>query len=68
MTILRRPRWIGDAPEGLTTLISRVVSLEDADANFAALAAGDGTPGKVLVLLGEGGGPLLTPPSVVVHE
>ena len=40
---------IGGAPDVYRSLISREVDVEDADAAFAALVAGDGTPGKVLV-------------------
>jgi len=40
---------IGGDPETYRALISREIDLTDADAAFAALAAGDGTPGKVLV-------------------
>ena len=41
------------APEAAPVLISRVVPLTAAADAFAALAAGDGTPGKVLVDLAE---------------
>lgn len=40
---------IGDDPDLYRSLISREVDVEDADSAFAALVAGDGTPGKVLV-------------------
>jgi L-iditol 2-dehydrogenase len=40
---------IGGDPETYRALISREIDVADADAAFAALAAGDGTPGKVLV-------------------
>jgi len=39
------------APPAADSLISRTVSLAEAPATFTALAAGDGTPGKVLVAL-----------------
>ncbi len=42
---------VAGAPEIASALISRVVALSDAPNVFAALAAGDGTPGKVLVRL-----------------
>ena len=42
---------VAGAPEIASALISRVVALSDAPNAFAALAAGDGTPGKVLVRL-----------------
>lgn len=41
--------WIARAPDSIDALISREVSLDEAPAAFAALAAGDGTPGKILV-------------------
>ncbi len=40
---------IAAAPDAADSLISRTVTLSDAPATFTALAAGDGTPGKVLV-------------------
>lgn len=40
---------VGRAPDAYRPLISREVDVTEADAAFAALAAGDGTPGKVLV-------------------
>lgn len=40
---------IGAEPELYRALISREIDVADADAAFTALAAGDGTPGKVLV-------------------
>lgn len=43
--------WVGKWPELVARLISREVSIDEADAAFSALAAGDGTPGKVLVRL-----------------
>lgn len=51
--------WVGSSPDALDRLISRIVPLEEAEANFAALAAGDGTPGKVLVWLAQGDAPQL---------
>ena len=42
-------RVIGADPETYRALISREIDVSEADAAFAALAAGDGTPGKVLV-------------------
>jgi threonine dehydrogenase-like Zn-dependent dehydrogenase len=45
---------VAGAPAVADSLISRVVPLEEAAAAFAALAAGDGTPGKVLVRLSAG--------------
>jgi L-iditol 2-dehydrogenase len=39
------------APDAAEGLISRTVPLAEAPATFTALAAGDGTPGKVLVAL-----------------
>ncbi len=42
---------VAGAPDVADALVSRVVSLADAPAAFAALASGDGTPGKVLVRL-----------------
>ena len=41
--------WVGEGDDVFRELISREVTMEGADAAFAALAAGDGTPGKVLV-------------------
>ena len=41
------------APDAAESLISRTVSLADAPATFIALAAGDGTPGKVLVAVSD---------------
>jgi len=43
--------WVDQGSPVLAELISREVSLEDADAAFAGLAAADGTAGKVLVRL-----------------
>jgi threonine dehydrogenase-like Zn-dependent dehydrogenase len=43
--------WLATAPAAAGRLISREVPLADADAAFRGLAAGDGTPGKVLVRL-----------------
>ena len=42
---------VANAPDVVAALISRVVALPDAPSAFSALAAGDGTPGKVLVRL-----------------
>jgi threonine dehydrogenase-like Zn-dependent dehydrogenase len=42
---------VAGAPDIADALVSRVVPLQDAPAAFAALASGDGTPGKVLVRL-----------------
>jgi threonine dehydrogenase-like Zn-dependent dehydrogenase len=42
---------VAGAPQTADALISRVVPLADGPAAFASLAAGDGTPGKVLVRL-----------------
>jgi len=42
-------RVIGADPETYRALISREIDVADADAAFAALAEGDGTPGKILV-------------------
>lgn len=41
--------WIGEHAELAATLVSRTVPLAEAPEAFAALAGGDGTPGKVLV-------------------
>lgn len=41
--------WIARVPEVAAALISREVPLDRADEAFRGLAAGDGTPGKVLV-------------------
>ena len=41
--------WLSAEPSAAARLVSREVRIEDADAAFAGLAAGDGTPGKVLV-------------------
>jgi hypothetical protein len=41
--------WVGEGDSVFRELISREVTVEGADAEFAALAAGDGTAGKVLV-------------------
>ncbi|MFS0894226.1 zinc-dependent alcohol dehydrogenase [Microbacterium sp. 179-I 3D3 NHS] len=49
-------RIIGDAPDVYRALISREIDVADADAAFASLAAGDGTPGKVLVRFDRGTG------------
>ena len=43
--------WVATAPAELARLISREVSLDEAQEAFAGLARMDGTPGKVLVLL-----------------
>ncbi len=43
--------WMGTAPPETAALISRSVPLAEGPAAFAALADGDGTPGKVLVRL-----------------
>jgi threonine dehydrogenase-like Zn-dependent dehydrogenase len=43
--------WVDQGSLVLAELISREVSMEDADAAFAGLAAADGTAGKVLVRL-----------------
>lgn len=40
---------IGAEPDTYRALISREIDVADADSAFSALAAGDGTPGKVLV-------------------
>jgi L-iditol 2-dehydrogenase len=42
-------RSLAAAPDAADSLITRTVPLADAPATFTALAAGDGTPGKVLV-------------------
>ncbi|NYD68473.1 zinc-dependent alcohol dehydrogenase [Agromyces atrinae] len=42
-------RIIGAEPELYRALISREIDVAEADAAFTSLAAGDGTPGKVLV-------------------
>lgn len=42
-------RIIGGDPDTYRALISREIDVTKADSAFAALAAGDGTPGKVLV-------------------
>lgn len=47
----RAAEWIATSPPLAQHLVSRVVQLEEADAAFRQLAAGDGTPGKVLVRL-----------------
>jgi threonine dehydrogenase-like Zn-dependent dehydrogenase len=44
--------WMSGSPAVAADLISRVVSLDEAPGAFTALAAHDGTPGKVLVRLG----------------
>jgi L-iditol 2-dehydrogenase len=41
--------FVASGAAGIGELISREVSLDEADATFAALAEGDGTAGKVLV-------------------
>jgi 2-desacetyl-2-hydroxyethyl bacteriochlorophyllide A dehydrogenase len=41
--------WIARAPDTVDALISREISIDEAPGAFAALAAGDGTPGKILV-------------------
>lgn len=43
--------WVDQGSPVLAELISREVSMEDADTAFAGLAAADGTAGKVLVRL-----------------
>lgn len=43
--------WVGSAPSTLAALISRQVPLAEANEAFLALAANDGTAGKVLVRL-----------------
>ena len=43
--------WIAADPTGADAMISRQVSLDDANDAFVALAEGDGTAGKVLVRL-----------------
>lgn len=43
--------WMGSAPPETAALISRSVPLAEGPEAFAALARGDGTPGKVLVRL-----------------
>ncbi|MBT1001537.1 alcohol dehydrogenase catalytic domain-containing protein [Paenarthrobacter sp. DKR-5] len=43
--------WVDQGSPVLAELITREVSMEDANAAFAGLAAADGTPGKVLVRL-----------------
>ncbi|MET4592275.1 alcohol dehydrogenase catalytic domain-containing protein [Arthrobacter sp. 754] len=43
--------WVDQGSPVLAELISREVSMEDADAAFAGLAAADGTAGKVLIRL-----------------
>lgn len=43
--------WVDQGSAVLAELISREVSMEEADAAFAGLAAADGTAGKVLVRL-----------------
>lgn len=43
--------WVDQGSPVLSELISREVSMEDADAAFAGLASADGTAGKVLVRL-----------------
>lgn len=43
--------WVDQGSPALAALISREVTLEEADLAFRLLAAGDGTPGKVLVRL-----------------
>ncbi|KIH99661.1 zinc-containing alcohol dehydrogenase [Streptomonospora alba] len=45
--------WIGTAPPQARALISRQVPLAQGPQEFSALAAGDGTPGKVLIRLDE---------------
>ncbi|GAA1782691.1 zinc-dependent alcohol dehydrogenase [Streptomonospora arabica] len=45
--------WIGTAPQLASALISRQVPLAQGPEVFAALAAGDDTPGKVLIRLDE---------------
>jgi threonine dehydrogenase-like Zn-dependent dehydrogenase len=41
--------WVAGHPDVVGELVSREVDLDEADAAFAGLARGDGTPGKVLV-------------------
>ncbi|RKO19964.1 zinc-binding alcohol dehydrogenase [Pseudarthrobacter phenanthrenivorans] len=43
--------WVNQGSTVLATLISREVSMDEADAAFRGLAAADGTPGKVIVRL-----------------
>jgi L-iditol 2-dehydrogenase len=41
--------WVNAGDDIFAELISREVTIDGADAAFRGLAAGDGTPGKVLV-------------------
>lgn len=41
--------WVGDHPDQVEPLVSRIVGPEEAQASFAALAAGEGPAGKILV-------------------
>jgi len=43
--------WLATAPPSAEPLISRCVPMDEADQAFRGLAAGDGTAGKVLVIL-----------------
>lgn len=43
--------WLATAPDAAEALISRGVTLDQADAAFRGLAGGDGTAGKVMVIL-----------------
>lgn len=43
--------WVGTSPPQAAALISRSVPLAEGPETFAALARGDGTPGKVLIRL-----------------
>lgn len=43
--------WLASAPAAAESLISRSVTLDEADAAFRGLADGDGTAGKVMVIL-----------------
>lgn len=43
--------WLATAPEAAEALISHSVTLEEADSAFRGLASGDGTAGKVMVVL-----------------
>jgi threonine dehydrogenase-like Zn-dependent dehydrogenase len=47
----RAAAWASTAPEELRELVSGQVSLDEANEAFVGLAAGDGTPGKILVRL-----------------
>lgn len=43
--------WLATAPAIAESLITRCVGLDEADAAFRGLAAGDGTAGKIMVIL-----------------